>query len=846
MALWLRARRLFFLTAALLAIAIIPSSFPAAHAVSVFQPVTLSVSPSGSATITWTISGCSASPTTIPGDGVSHTITANESCLLTISYTNSGTTTRYAFGGGTASWTFTTCLSGTCLPQARTYFLQYYLTVNGGSGGPSNGQGWHNKSSTATASSLGTYNRIAGAGLRVASYNIDGGTNTVASTTATVSVSVTMNIPHTVNFNTVQQYQLTLDPGATAALNSVTNPAITNDNYWYDTGKAVTLVLNGVWGRTSGSGSRLSSYTVNGGTSTTVATTSTVTALNLNSIAAPQSVTTQTKSQFQLTLDSAASSALNSTTSPSIPGDNYWYDSGATVVYTANGVFGRMSGVGMRVTNWWVDSGSKTTVLTAGQFTVTVSMLAAHTVHLTEVLQYQVSLSGNYHISSITAPTVPGDNYWYDSGGAVTASMDGSFGRVSGNGSRMAGYSVNGGPMITVRTTSSVLVLSISQLGAPQRIAVFSSTQYQITLDPTSVTALSSVTPPSVEGDNYWYDSGTRVTLKLAGVWERVTNTGFRLTSYSLDGASYTPVATTGAISVLDSVSIDALHRVSTTYTNQYLLSVGGGAGFNYSTAPPIPGDTGWYDAGTSVSVFSDGVFSRSAGVGRRVNLLSVDGVTSPANSTGRVSTPLIVMNKPHTVTFSSVTQYEVRFAFTDNSGRKEILPSSFEITPLGGSPLVVRGTSTWLDDGTRFQVTGIAWEGANIQPPLQNSYLVDMPLDLNLKTLVFDTTIKVKDFLGLAVSGAVVQITFNNSTTISANAGADGAVSLRMIPVGSFTGRASNLGFSSEFRGDASVQQNEVTVPLSYSLLLLITAGVIVVAVLLLYRRRTIRSRVR
>ena len=62
----------------------------------------------------------------------------------------------------------------------------------------------------------------------------------------------------------MQQYQVTLDVFATAALSSITTPMIAGDSHWYDQGTSVTLTLKGVWNRTAGAGLRLISYSVNG------------------------------------------------------------------------------------------------------------------------------------------------------------------------------------------------------------------------------------------------------------------------------------------------------------------------------------------------------------------------------------------------------------------------------------------------------------------------------------------------------------------------------------------------------------------------------------------------------
>ena len=105
-----------------------------------------------------------------------------------------------------------------------TYYHQYLLTVTGGNGvtygtaSPS-GDNWYDNTMSTTVSTNGIYSRVSGSGLRVASWNIDGGSNTNVATTSAISTSsVSMSAAHTVNFNSVTQYQLTLNGGNSITL----------------------------------------------------------------------------------------------------------------------------------------------------------------------------------------------------------------------------------------------------------------------------------------------------------------------------------------------------------------------------------------------------------------------------------------------------------------------------------------------------------------------------------------------------------------------------------------------------------------------------------------------------
>ena len=271
------------------------------------------------------------------------------------------------------SYTYTVPAVGETV--TASFQLQYYLTVNGGNGvtygtAPTEGN-WYNSGISTTVSSNGVYGRSSGTGQRVASWNIDGGSNTDVATAGTVTTSsVSMSTYHTVNFNSVTQYQVTLDAGATAALSSITSATVSGDNYWYDSGTSVTLTLNGVYGRSDGSGTRVSGYNVNAGSNNPESTTSTFTVLNAVSINGIEAITTTTVTQYQVTLDSGATSALSSITSPTISGDNYWYDSGTSVSLVLNGVYGRSGGSGTRVSGYEINAGSNNPETTVSSFTV--------------------------------------------------------------------------------------------------------------------------------------------------------------------------------------------------------------------------------------------------------------------------------------------------------------------------------------------------------------------------------------------------------------------------------------------------------------------------------------------
>ena len=311
-----------------------------------------------------------------------------------------------------------------------SYYHQYALTVTELMTTTS----WYNEGALASVNITTTLGRADGAGFRAASASLDGGpSQAFPLTLSSVPFSITMSQPHTLAVSLVRQYQVSLDSVATQALSSITQPTIKGDVYWYDEGTPVSLALNGVWGRASGSGNRLTAYSVNGGSSTAVATTGTVSAFSTNSISSPQSVTATSVTQYQLSMPTGS---VSSVTPPKISGDAGWYDSGASVTVNYSNVWNVVSQKSrISATGYSVDGGSVTSVPEAGSgtFSVSLTMNSPHTIDVKSVTQYYTAFtftnaSGSMAITpsdlqvSVRGQTqdVPGFSTWLDNGTSFT------------------------------------------------------------------------------------------------------------------------------------------------------------------------------------------------------------------------------------------------------------------------------------------------------------------------------------------------------------------------------------------------------------------------------------------
>ena len=96
----------------------------------VTQPIRLTLANTGSVII-YNVTTCSAVPSTVTGDGVTHNVSVSPSCSVRVTPTNSqGGTTRYTFDNDSVSRSFTSCSSGTCSSRSYNYWYQHNSAFN--------------------------------------------------------------------------------------------------------------------------------------------------------------------------------------------------------------------------------------------------------------------------------------------------------------------------------------------------------------------------------------------------------------------------------------------------------------------------------------------------------------------------------------------------------------------------------------------------------------------------------------------------------------------------------------------------------------------------------------------
>jgi len=474
-------------------------------------------------------------------------------------------------------------------------------------------------------------------------------------------------------------------------------------------------------------------------------------------------------------------------------------------------------------------------------------MSSTHQLSIASVTQYQLSLDRGTlsALAYVTPPTIAGDSFWYDGGSNVTVVLNGVWDRSNGTGSRLAYYTLDGLSPMQVATTRAVTALSLGSISSPQAITSGVVTQYYITISSGSLVNLSQSPIP---GDTGWYDQGTVVNGTFNNSWDVVANQSrLNAVGYTMNGGQETPLTRSGAGTFVIPLPVSEPLNVSIDSVNQFYLSISGDAAAKPTISSPT-GD-GYFDAGTRLQVTTPNTFGVVNGTSReRVVSFTVSGeAVNVTKATGSALTPAFTLNSAQQVSFATVTQYLVSFHFTDYSGSLTITPRSYAVSTSGGAENLTASKS-WYDSGSRFTVTKINWEGAEVSTVGSPGLQVTSPRTLTVQTGVYQASLKVVDALGLPVSGTQVTVTFENKSSATFVSGSDGSVSLGLLPAGNYQATAAGIvGTANVSANPATDAHAVVNVTLSYWMIGIIIAAVLLViaafAVVTIRRSRSRRS---
>jgi hypothetical protein len=738
---------------------------------------------------------------TVKLDTSTQTIWPTTGTTLTIANPVNANQTERWTTQNTTTWLIT---SANQLPQKIVFYHEFLLNITGAQ----TSSRWYNSSETAQITLPVVSGRESGnqTGQRIAAYSIDSGAPIqIQPTTDTVNIQVLMTAAHQVQVTVKRQYQISLDASAAKETISITAPTISGDNYWYDEGTPVVLVLNGSENRLAGTGQRLSAFSVNG-VQTKVSSLGQVNALNIASLTSPQQVSATTTKQYQL---NTPSGSVRSITLPSVAGDAGWYDEGTTVTVTYDYSWGTsaLDQSRLNALNYTVSQVTAFVLNRAGTgtFNVQITMTKPETITVGSVKQYSVTISGGNNIVR-SAPSPTGDSF-YDTGTILSATTD-RFWAAANLDTRnvIVDYLLNRASSNFVRAETGTFTTPQITVDKAQQLAFTQITQYQLK---TSSGSVRSISPPSNTFESGWYDQGTTVTVTYDYSWNASPDQS------RLNAVNYT--TSQGAIQALNragdgnfnvQVTMDKPEAITVGSVTQYLLKVSGGN--NIAISQPSPTGDFYFDDGTALSVTTDRVWSLNNENTRQVLInYTINGPASNfiRSETGTFTTPEITMDKAQQVNFISVTQHKITFQVKNSDGEKTITPAVFQIYTSDAGIVDVPQFSLWLDSGIQFHIQSVIWQNVEVKPADSSNVTVSSPMTETVLCRVYDAKIIVTDHQGKPVSGAQVNVTLANQTSIQATTDHDGAVALPTIPQGTFNATAAYNGLATTISSDASIQ---------------------------------------
>ena len=212
-------------------------------------------------------------------------------------------------------------------------------------------------------------------------------TSTSHSTSSTSTTSTTSSVSQTDPDTTTTTTTGPTQSGTSYFTFSVQGGCPVNGVGSYPAGSTATVQFTGVCDRNTGTGLRVTSWSLDGGKQTPVNTNGTTTlSVVMN---APHTLYLNTVSQYYLSIDYGAQLSMLSVTSPTISGDNFWYDSGTVVTFT-----GITELQNYTVAGWILDEGNPIAVSGVPDFGASFTMGAPHTLHVLLSLTEPACASG--------------------------------------------------------------------------------------------------------------------------------------------------------------------------------------------------------------------------------------------------------------------------------------------------------------------------------------------------------------------------------------------------------------------------------------------------------------------
>ena len=327
---------------------------------------------------------------------------------------------------------------------------------------------------------------------------------------------------------------------------------------WVNAGTITQVIIPGVLERNEGSGQRVTSYTIDDGTTIIQPTTKTVAIpVLMNS---PHQISINLVKQVQVSLNASIAKNVMYITPPTIAGDTCWYDQGTAVKLMLKSVLDRVSGEGERLESYSI-SGVVTNVADANPITTLDlnAILSPEAISGKNVKQYQINVA-NGSLASISNPPIQGDVGWYDSESIVNAVFNYSWNYTQDRSRTSAiGYAINESEIIFLnRLGNGTFQVQITMF-EPQNVSVYSAAQNVLDFSGGFNIQLSHSSPTQ----DSFYDADTAITLTTESTW-KLTNESInhRVTGYIVDGTEITFNETGTATFTTSTIYLDKPHEL--------------------------------------------------------------------------------------------------------------------------------------------------------------------------------------------------------------------------------------------------------------------------------------------
>jgi len=448
---------------------------------------------------------------------------------------------------------------------------------------------------------------------------------------------------------------------------------------------------------------------------------------------------------------------------------------------------------------------------------------------------------GSYSLQIVGGCSVSGEGT-YASGQTATVTSLGVCGRDNGTGSRVVSWSLDGG---TEQSVSFLGQIVFSVLMNQNQVITFNDVvQHQLTLDYGASISLLSITPPSIKGDNYWYDSGQAVAFT-----GRALSGATQVVGWSIDDGPLAPISEGSQFTVtIPNMNVShVIHVAISTSSN------GCGTSSSCNNSPPA---VVYFDTNEpgNVTISVDGVpYPATVSFSWPISSSHIVNAPTPLQSSASKATfsgwqgtvnstdPSLrfMVNGTTRLSLEYRVQYMVRLSFDDYAGN-QVSPDNVTLDGASSSVTLPSNYTAWLNYGSKYILASAVWQGTEVAgTSATDEFVVDAASQYVLPLMIYPQTIKVEDPYSLPLAGVSVQISTVGGQILTSLTDSGGVATFD-VPLGVYYATADFLGISSTvWQGTVGSHTLTLTIYLSYAVLGTMIPLVILPILLLIRHRR-------